>query len=162
MNAVCEKYHDPELQALRTEVRAKSDSIKALVRGVYVPLSEGCVTVTAIQWALTPSANVRMRLCALDLEDPEHTVVNVVFDAEGTLGLHHQPEQLTLFCLSGSVLEMISGKIVNEGEVLSIGPHQNIELASTRAYLTLTWKPPLETAEVVNPYNPRNCNAKTS
>ena len=151
MNAVCEKYHDPELQALRTEVRAKSDSIKALVRGVYVPLSEGCVTVTALQWALTPSDNVRMRLCALDLEDPEHTVVNVAFDAEGTLRLHHHPEQLTVFCLSGSVLEVVSGRLVREGEVLAVGPNQKIELASTRAYLTLTWKPPLETTEVTKP-----------
>ena len=141
-------FRDPELAVLRNSMREKSEFIRTLVRGVSVPLSEGCVTVTSIRWASVPQSNVRMRLCSLDVEDPEHTAINMAFDEGGYLGPHHHQEALKIFCISGSVIETCSGQELQEGEVLSIPSGQRISLKSDCAYLTITWKPPLRTRDV--------------
>lgn len=79
-------------------------------------------------------------VCSLNGEDC--TVLNVIFSEGGYLRPHHHDRKEYVFVASGSIEEVVSGQVIEEGGSIKIGPNQSHGWRSNGAKLTVVFKPP--------------------
>jgi quercetin dioxygenase-like cupin family protein len=86
---------------------------------------------------------MRLILCSLSSQTNELTVMNAVMDPGSKMGAHEHDRTETVFVVFGSLLETVSGRVLNEGDSLRIAPNQLHGWHTPGGCLaTVSWKPP--------------------
>lgn len=83
--------------------------------------------------------NVKVKLCSLDSNNA--TVVNVIFGKGGYIATHSHDRIERIYVIDGSIKDLVTGVVVNEGDTYNIPPNQEHHIVSDYALLTVTWKP---------------------
>ena len=87
--------------------------------------------------------NVHIIRCSLDGKDC--TVVNVVFKDDGYMAEHDHDRLEMVFVAAGQITEIVSGRVLKEGDSMTIPANQKHGWRSDYAKLTVVWKPPYPT-----------------
>jgi quercetin dioxygenase-like cupin family protein len=85
---------------------------------------------------------VKSIVCSLDSD--ECTVFNVIFEAGGHIPVHYHDEEETIFVVTGSIVDLQTGKGTMAGQVYRIPPMRNHEIVSDNARLVVTFKPAIQ------------------
>ena len=87
--------------------------------------------------------NVHIIRCSLDGKDC--TVVNVIFKNGAYMAEHDHDRQEMVFVVAGQITEIVSGRVLKEGDSMTIPANQRHGWRSDYAKLTVVWKPPYPT-----------------
>ena len=87
--------------------------------------------------------SVHIIRCSLDGKDC--TVINVVFKNEGYMAEHDHDRLEMVFVAAGQITEIVSGRVLKEGDSMTIPANQKHGWRSDYAKLTVVWKPPYPT-----------------
>lgn len=97
------------------------------------------------------SPGVKSILCSLNAEQHEITVVNCIFDKGATMAVHDHKSKETVFIVSGSIVEITTGRVFQEGNVAVIPSRTPHGWASPDGcMLTITWRPAYEFEKLKN------------
>ncbi|MFB1500815.1 cupin domain-containing protein [Thiocapsa sp. N5-Cardenillas] len=97
------------------------------------------------------SRGVRAALCALNSADSSLTIMNVIMDPSAEMDVHEHDRQETLFVISGTLTEVLSNKVLREGDTYFIAENkQHGWLSETGCLLTVTWRPAYPRTETVH------------
>ena len=87
--------------------------------------------------------NVHIIRCSLDGKDC--TVVNVIFKNGAYMAEHDHDRLEMVFVVAGQITEIVSGRVLKEGDSMTIPANQRHGWRSDYAKLTVVWKPPYPT-----------------
>jgi quercetin dioxygenase-like cupin family protein len=87
------------------------------------------------------STGVQSILCSLSGEDC--TVINVIFK-NGHIPEHFHDRLEHVFVATGTLTECLTGRVLGEGESMTIPPNVKHEWRSDHAKLTVVWRPPYD------------------